>query len=75
MERKTENHSKFKNHTITTEPHLTVRFLLLHFPMGNRLQQFILKTIGVYINALSYLYPKEAVRLAEKYISEPRKES
>lgn len=41
--------------------------------MGNRLQQFILKTIGVYINALSYLYPKEAVRLAEKYISEPRK--
>lgn len=32
-----------------------------------------MKTYGFYINSLSYIYPKEAVRLSEKLISEPKK--
>jgi esterase/lipase len=37
------------------------------------LNKWIPKLIGFYINTLSYLYPKEAVRLTEKFISEPKK--
>lgn len=37
------------------------------------MKQIFLKSIGWYINLLGNIYPKEATRLAEKYISEPRK--
>ena len=33
---------------------------------------FIVKSIGAYINFLSYLFPKKAVQLAHGYFSEPR---
>jgi len=33
---------------------------------------FIIKSLGVYINFLSYLFPKKAVQLAHGYFSEPR---
>lgn len=41
--------------------------------MANPLKNSFLKTYGFYINSLSYIYPKKAVRLSEKLISEPKK--
>lgn len=41
--------------------------------MSTPLKNKIITCIGFYINALSYIFPKEAVRLTEKYISEPKR--
>ncbi len=41
--------------------------------MKGRFKKTALKSLGIYINTLSRVYPKEAVRLAEKFISEPQK--
>ena len=40
--------------------------------MKKLLNFFIIKFIGVYINFLSFVYPKKAVQLAHSFFSEPR---
>jgi predicted alpha/beta hydrolase family esterase len=41
--------------------------------MKKTIQIIVAKSIGLYINLMSYVYPKKAYRLAYKFFSEPRK--
>lgn len=43
------------------------------FFMKKVIQILIAKSVGLYINCLSFVYPKKAYRLAYKFFSEPRK--
>ena len=40
--------------------------------MNRIFTSLLIKTIGFYINFLSYVFPKKATKLAYKFFSEPR---
>jgi len=41
--------------------------------MKKKIDFYIIKSIGAYINFLSFVFPKKATQLAQSYFSEPRK--